>query len=113
MDITSPSSGGCIWDTFSHTHDRTNVRKLNFSNYANDQMATTKSTGGTTQPELIDYINNHLGVDFDMLQVQVAARKKDQAISQGKHPHFQPIRHLSSSGSISAHPGNVCHLMLD
>jgi hypothetical protein len=48
---------------------------------------------------LIDYINNHLGVDFDTLQVKVAARKKDQAISQGKHPHFQPSKHLPFSGS--------------
>jgi hypothetical protein len=44
-------------------------------------MAATESTGGTTQPDLIDYINDHLGVDFNMLQVQVAARKKAQAIS--------------------------------
>jgi hypothetical protein len=76
-------------------------------------MAATKSTSGMSQPDLIDYINNHLGVDFDTLQVQVAARKKDQAISQGKCPHFQPSKHLPSSGSTTAHPGDVRHLMLD
>jgi hypothetical protein len=79
-DLTSPSSGGHNQDT-SHTRDRINLCKVHFSNQANDQMAATESTGGTTQPDLIDYINDHLGVDFNMLQVQVAARKKAQAIS--------------------------------
>jgi hypothetical protein len=54
------------------------VHKVHFGNQANDQMATTESTSGTSQPDLIDYINYHLGVDFDILQVNVAARNKDQ-----------------------------------
>jgi hypothetical protein len=41
-----------------------------------------------SQPDLIDYINDHLGVDFDTLQVKVAFRNKDQAILQDKHHHF-------------------------
>jgi hypothetical protein len=89
------------------------VCKVHFGNQADDQTATTESTGDMSQPNLIDYINNHLGVDFDTLQVQVAARKKDQAISQRKHPHFQPSKCLPSSGSTTAHLGNVHHLMSD
>jgi hypothetical protein len=77
------------------------------------QMAGTETTGGMTQPDLIDFINDQLGVDFDTLQVQVAARKKDQAISQGKHPHFQPSKHLLPSGNHTTHPGNVHHLVSD
>jgi hypothetical protein len=88
------------------------VCKVHFGNQADDQMATTESTGGTSQPDLINYINNHLGVDFDTLQVQVAARKKVQAIFQGKqcHPHFQPSKHLQSWASTTAHPGDVRRL---
>jgi hypothetical protein len=67
---------------------------VHFGNQANDQTAATKSTSGTSQPDLIDYINNCLGVDIDTLQVQVAARNKAQTISQGKHPHFQHTKHL-------------------
>jgi hypothetical protein len=113
MDLTPPSSRGCNWDTFSHTRDRTGVHKVHFSNQANDQTAATESISGTSQPNLIDYINDHLCVDFDTLQVQVVARKKDQAISQGKHPHFHPSKHLPSSGSTTAHPGDVCCLISD
>jgi hypothetical protein len=80
------------------------VCKVHFGNHANEQMATTEPTGDTSQPDLIDYINN---------QVQVATRTKEQAISQGKNSHFQASKHLPSSGSTTAHPDNVCHLMLD
>jgi hypothetical protein len=76
-------------------------------------MAVTETTGGTTQSDLIYFINDQLGVDFDTLQVQVAARKKDQAISQGKHPHFQPSKCLLPSCNHATHPGNVCYLMSD
>ena len=111
MDLTPPSSRGHNWDTFSHTNDRMGVRKVHFGNQANDQTAATKSISGTSQPNLIDYINDHLCVDFDTLQVQDVARKKDQAISQGKHPHFHPSKHLPSSGS--SNPGDLCCLMSD
>jgi hypothetical protein len=52
-----------------------------FGNQVNDQTAATEPTGDMGQPNLIDYINDHIGVDFDTLQVQVTTRKKDQAIS--------------------------------
>jgi hypothetical protein len=40
---------------------------VHFGNQADDQTTTTESTSSTNQPDLIDYINNHLGVDFDTL----------------------------------------------
>jgi hypothetical protein len=94
-------------DTFSCRWDRMSVLKVHFGNQANDQMAATKSTDGKTQPDLINYINNHLGVDFDTLQVKVAVRKKDQEISQGTHSHFQCSKHLPPSGGTAAHPGDA------
>jgi hypothetical protein len=84
-DLMPPPSRGHNQDNFSHTWDRTGVHKVHFGNQASDQSAATEPTGDTSQPDLIDYINNQLGVDFDTLQVQVAARKKEQAISQGNH----------------------------
>ncbi len=63
-----PSSGGsCNQDTFLHTWDRMGV--VHFGNQANDQMATTEATGDMSKPELINFINNQHGVDFDTLQV--------------------------------------------
>jgi hypothetical protein len=44
---------------------------VHFGNQANDQTATTKPTIGMIQPDLIDYINNHLDVHFDTLHIQV------------------------------------------
>jgi hypothetical protein len=82
MELMPPPSGGCNWDTFSHTHHRMSVHKMHFSKQADDQMATTESTSGMSQPDLIDYIKDCLDIDFDTLHVQVAARKKDQVISQ-------------------------------
>jgi hypothetical protein len=108
-DLTPPPSGGCNQDTFSHTQDRMGVRKVHFGSQVNDQTVATVPTGDTSQPDLINYINDHLGVDFDTHQVQVTTRKKDQVISQGKHPHFQPSKPLPSSGSTAAHLGDVHH----
>ncbi len=114
INFTPPSSGGHNWDTFSCTCNRMSVCKVHCGNLVDDKMATTKSTGGMTQPDLIDHINDHLGVDFHTLQVQVAARKKAQTISQGiVHPHFQPSKHLLPSGNTTGHPGDVHHLMSD
>jgi hypothetical protein len=98
MDLTLPPSGGCNWDTFSCTWDRMGVHKVHFGNQASDQTATTEPTGDTSQ--------------LDLIEVQVAARKKDQTISQGKHSHFS-LASVSHPGSTTAHPGNVCHLMSD
>jgi hypothetical protein len=55
MDFTPTPCGGRNRDTFSHTWDQTSVQKVHFGNQANDKM-------------------DHLDVDFDTLQVQVAAR---------------------------------------
>jgi hypothetical protein len=74
MDFMPPPLEGAIGIPSLVTRDRTSVHKVHFGNQADDQTAATKSTGGTSQLNLIDYINNHLGVDFDTLQVQVAAR---------------------------------------
>jgi hypothetical protein len=74
MDFTPTPCGGRNRDTFSHTWDQTSVQKVHFGNQANDKMAATESTGSRSHPDLIDYINDHLDVDFDTLQVQVAAR---------------------------------------
>jgi hypothetical protein len=41
------------------------MHKVNFGNQADDQTAATKSTGGMTQPDLIDFIKDCLGVDFE------------------------------------------------
>jgi hypothetical protein len=102
MDFIPTPSGGCNQDTFSHTGDWTSVHKVHFGNQATDQMTTTESTASISQPDLLDYINNHLGVDFDTLQVQVAARKNDQAISQCKHPHFS-LASISHPWAILQH----------
>jgi hypothetical protein len=104
MDLMSPSSRGCSWDTFSHTHDRTSMRKVHFGKQADDQTAVTETMSGMTQLDLIDSTNDQLGANFDTLQVQVAARKKDQATSQGKHPHFHPSKLLSPQATIQRHP---------
>ncbi len=55
------------------------VDKVHFGNQADDQMATTEPTGDMSKPELINFINNQHGVDFDTLQVQVVpGRRKNQ-----------------------------------
>jgi hypothetical protein len=77
------------------------------------QQTATEPKGHTSQPDLINFIKDHLAVNFDTLQDQVTTNKKEQAISQSKHPHFQPSKHLPSSSSTTAHPGDVHCLLSD
>jgi hypothetical protein len=53
----------------SHVHGigQPGVCKVHFGNQADDHTVATEPTDHTSQPDLIDYINDHLGVDFDTL----------------------------------------------
>jgi hypothetical protein len=39
-------------------------------------MAVTETTGGTTQPDLIDFINNQMGVDFNTFKSRLLPGRK-------------------------------------
>jgi UDP-galactopyranose mutase len=75
---------------------------VHFGNQADDQTATTESTSSTNQPDLIDYINNHLGVDFDTYFSHLGWPKLEYCSLDFEHikrdtDYFQPV-------SIGNHP---------